>query len=497
MKNLPRQISPLAWALVVRMIAISSLFALILTCGQLYFSYEKDLGYMEKDVELIEKGHLHSISRSVWNLDTKDVEANLMGVSTIATVEYVEARSKNFGVLGRIGEKIENSNLRVFPLSLKTSTGVVNDVGELHVYLDTQFAINNFWTQLFGVLSFNFIKTIVVTFFMLLFVYYLYTRHIEKISEHMANLEKNTLDVPLRLDRRNKQEDEISSLVAAIETMKLELRQSTFQLEQQLEENVKMKAEMLSVAHELGVAETSSEIFHNINNILTPMGFSSFKLKNLLKAWGEADGDGRKEELEDISSRLEKSLSLITNLIVAQQEQASRKEQSKLFSMKQFVIDVTDMLGQQIKDASVRVEIDIEEDLMVYCVHFKFYHILINLIKNAIEALNEVEKGERLICFQGGKLPDFVILKIIDTGMGMDEETLSKLFSRGYTKKVEGHGFGLSSCRNIMKEMNGTIEGHSDGIGRGASFILSLPKGGQEYRKEEPQELSAPEENLI
>ena len=108
MKNLPRQISPLAWALVVRMIAISSLFALILTCGQLYFSYEKDLGYMEKDVELIEKGHLHSISRSVWNLDTKDVEANLMGVSTIATVEYVEARSKNFGVLGRIGEKIEN-----------------------------------------------------------------------------------------------------------------------------------------------------------------------------------------------------------------------------------------------------------------------------------------------------------------------------------------------------------------------------------------------------
>jgi signal transduction histidine kinase len=66
-------------------------------------------------------------------------------------------------------------------------------------------------------------------------------------------------------------------------------------------------------------------------------------------------------------------------------------------------------------------------------------------------------------------------LEVRDDGLGISAEHLPQLFRHGFTTKSDGHGFGLHSCANAATEMGGAIRVHSDGPGRGASFVLALP----------------------
>ena len=62
-----------------------------------------------------------------------------------------------------------------------------------------------------------------------------------------------------------------------------------------------------------------------------------------------------------------------------------------------------------------------------------------------------------------------------DTGEGIDEENLDRIFGHGFTTRPDGHGFGLHSCALAASEMGGTLRVHSDGRGHGAVFTLELP----------------------
>ena len=71
---------------------------------------------------------------------------------------------------------------------------------------------------------------------------------------------------------------------------------------------------------------------------------------------------------------------------------------------------------------------------------------------------------------------DAVFIKISDTGQGIEKQNLEKIFSYGFTTKETGHGFGLHTCANYMREMGGRMWAESEGIGKGAMFILRFPK---------------------
>ncbi len=59
--------------------------------------------------------------------------------------------------------------------------------------------------------------------------------------------------------------------------------------------------------------------------------------------------------------------------------------------------------------------------------------------------------------------------------MGIAEENLDRIFTRGFTTKKGGHGFGLHDSAIAAEEMGGTLTAHSDGPGKGALFTLELP----------------------
>ncbi len=96
--------------------------------------------------------------------------------------------------------------------------------------------------------------------------------------------------------------------------------------------------------------------------------------------------------------------------------------------------------------------------------------VLLNLIKNA---MNAMEQGGRLSLHAR---PDGnqVLISVQDTGIGMDDETLQKIFEPYYTNKATGTGLGLTVVYKIMKEHRGDISVESR-LGEGTTFTLSFP----------------------
>jgi two-component system sensor histidine kinase HydH len=96
---------------------------------------------------------------------------------------------------------------------------------------------------------------------------------------------------------------------------------------------------------------------------------------------------------------------------------------------------------------------------------------LLNIIQNSIEAIETNGK----IQIQS-KLADEreAIIEIADNGVGMSQETLSKIFNLYFTTKPTGTGLGLSLVHQIISQHNGRIEVESE-VGKGTRFLIYLP----------------------
>jgi C4-dicarboxylate-specific signal transduction histidine kinase len=120
--------------------------------------------------------------------------------------------------------------------------------------------------------------------------------------------------------------------------------------------------------------------------------------------------------------------------------------------------------------------------------------ILINLLRNAKYAMDEADPScKKLIVRVTHPAPERVMICVIDNGIGIAPDHLTKIFNHGFTTKKNGHGFGLHSGANAAKEMGGTLTAKSEGLGQGAEFTLELPTdtAAHKRRKEEQPRLFA------
>jgi signal transduction histidine kinase len=106
----------------------------------------------------------------------------------------------------------------------------------------------------------------------------------------------------------------------------------------------------------------------------------------------------------------------------------------------------------------------------------RLLEILVNLVKNAREALREVDGERRLeLAIVHDARAKLVRIEVSDSGPGIAPEIVATVFQHGFTTKTGGHGFGLHSSANAAKELGGTLSVRSPGGLGGATFLLELP----------------------
>jgi DNA-binding LacI/PurR family transcriptional regulator/signal transduction histidine kinase len=110
----------------------------------------------------------------------------------------------------------------------------------------------------------------------------------------------------------------------------------------------------------------------------------------------------------------------------------------------------------------------------------KVVHVLVNLLKNAVEAMRDTPTDARLLRIRVDRDGNRAQVRVSDCGQGISPEHLSRIFTYGFTTKADGHGFGLHSCVNHLKQIGGTLTVQSDGPGRGATFTVTFDPGALE-----------------
>ncbi len=102
--------------------------------------------------------------------------------------------------------------------------------------------------------------------------------------------------------------------------------------------------------------------------------------------------------------------------------------------------------------------------------------VILNLILNALEAMNRIPEGPRLLTISSTREGKGALIAVEDTGAGLAAENLDRAFSAFYTTKPEGMGMGLAISRSIVEAHGGRIWATPNSP-RGAVVCFSLPAG--------------------
>jgi signal transduction histidine kinase len=124
---------------------------------------------------------------------------------------------------------------------------------------------------------------------------------------------------------------------------------------------------------------------------------------------------------------------------------------------------------------NVSVVRNYEELPLILTERHSVMQILVNLIKNAKQSVNESGQTDKTLTLTITCDETSATIQVKDNGLGIEPEDFPKVFTHGFTTKLEGHGFGLHSCALTAQRLCGSLSVQSEGIGQGATFTLRLP----------------------
>jgi C4-dicarboxylate-specific signal transduction histidine kinase len=139
------------------------------------------------------------------------------------------------------------------------------------------------------------------------------------------------------------------------------------------------------------------------------------------------------------------------------------------------VQEVTALLKNDLDHADVRLDVRIEPLLpQVYADRIQFQQVLLNLARNAIEAMAETKPKDRLLTIEARRRGGMAEIDVSDTGCGVPDDQKDKLFDAFNSTKSGGMGLGLAICRSIIEAHGGRIRA-APRKPRGTSFLFTLP----------------------
>lgn len=212
----------------------------------------------------------------------------------------------------------------------------------------------------------------------------------------------------------------------------------------------------------------SSHIAHEFNNYLTPVLIYAELLEE-----DPSISEENQLMIHEITGAIDKAANLSRELLAF-----SRQDTGIRLELLNFTEEVknAEAVVECLAPAAIVVQTDVvSEDLFILGRRGMAEHILMNLCKNAFQAMEKTESKILTISLKKGK-NDTLMLQVADTGCGISEENLSKIFEPFYTTKGsrQGTGLGLSVVQNMVTSVGGTIHVESH-LGAGTIFSLEIP----------------------
>jgi len=272
--------------------------------------------------------------------------------------------------------------------------------------------------------------------------------------------------------------------------------------------------QLVVASRQAGMAEVATGVLHNVGNVLTSVNLIVHDVQDRLKTtrlshlrrvvevlereqprladFLTVDGAGK--QLPDFLKKLDTYLvdenrqlladveglvrhfEHIREIIVTQQGSAQLLGLVETLAPAQLFEDALHLNAESMERHGISLERSFDPCPAVKADRHKVLQILVNLLKNAKDALQVRQPGDRLIRVHVAPAgPKAIALAVQDNGQGIAPADLTRIFQHGFTTKQSGHGFGLHSSVLAAREMGGDLAASSPGPDAGSTFTLTLP----------------------
>ena len=287
---------------------------------------------------------------------------------------------------------------------------------------------------------------------------------------------------------------------------------SCLRTQEQSQEKEEITDRLVIASREAGKAEIATGVLHNVGNVMNSVNVTAGLLQDSLRqklqsrlqaavqllseheadlaGFFTADPRGRHflpfmQQMSDLSGTvveevetLKSNIDHVNAVVAAQQSFATTSGMTTSCCLHEVVEAAIQITSETCRQLAIEIVCGFEPTPHIMTDKQRVLQILVNLLRNAKHAIQENDPGERLVHVSIQPTSDQTIkVSVRDTGIGIAEENLSRIFQHGFsTRKGDGgHGFGLHhSCCSIA-EIGGSLKAESPGIGHGATFVMELP----------------------
>lgn len=239
-------------------------------------------------------------------------------------------------------------------------------------------------------------------------------------------------------------------------------------------------ADLAHVARLSTVGQMFSELAHEINQPLAAAANYARACVAFARSGQGATQEQMTEWMEKTVAQTTRAIDIVKRLGAFVKKDGGARTLVNVNRLIEQVVSLSVPALQTPVEGGPPVGLDLQLDESLPRVHadlVQIEQVLLNLVRNAIEALQEVPAAHRRLAVRTMHDADFVRVAVADSGPGISEANQKRLFEPYFTTKAGGMGLGLSISRSIIQDHDGRLEVSTSP--EGTTFQFSLPKAGR------------------
>ena len=232
-----------------------------------------------------------------------------------------------------------------------------------------------------------------------------------------------------------------------------------------------LQSELVHMSRFTALGEMASTLAHEINQPLTAIASYLKGCRRILSRMEGAEVPMLSDAVNQAAEQALRAGQVIRHL----REFVTRGEGERhIEGLPKLIEEASALALVGAKEKGVRVRFDLDPDApLVLADRIQVQQVLLNLIRNSIEAMQEAERRELVVATRALSAEGLVEVQVSDTGTGIAPEVAAQLFKPFVTTKASGMGVGLSICRTIVESHGGKILAEA-GLAGGTTFRFTL-----------------------